>query len=464
MRRIQTQYLKEWYLKNNRKPLMVRGARQVGKSTLVRLFAKELNLDLIEINLEKNKLRSLEFQNEKLVVSILQEIESKFNKKIHEKTLIFFDEIQQLPELIPALRFFYEERPDLAVVCAGSLLEFVLEEHEFSMPVGRIEFLYLGPMKFSEFLMNGEKEELFNQVQNKFPKITSSHYEQLTEQLKKYFFIGGMPEAIKNYYETHSPKAVRDVHHSIIATYKNDFTKYTKNKELPRIEEVFEALPNNFGKKIKYTEISAALDSRKIKRSLHLLALAHLIQICYHSNSSGIPISSQKDINVFKLYFLDIGLLHYMFGLGWSDINNLDNKSLLTQGVSAEQFIAQHLAYRNGPQEAPELYYWLRDKNAANAEVDFIISKGRSIIPIEIKSGKSGSIKSLIQFMGEKKYLEAYRFDLRDRAAFGENFIEDIKIKIADTENKFTEFKLINSHLGLIECLDSNIHRDDGRF
>jgi predicted AAA+ superfamily ATPase len=362
------------------------------------------------------------------------------------------------------IRYFFEQRPELAVICAGSLLEFILEDHDFSMPVGRIEFLHLGPMKFSEFLMNGNKSELLGQVTENFQNLKSFHYEQLTDQIKKYFFVGGMPEAVQTYFNTHSPISVRDVHHSIISTYKNDFSKYSNKKDLPRIEEIFEALPINLGKKIKYTQFSMELDARKIKKSLHLLGLARLIHFCYHSNSSGIPLSSQKDPNVFKLYFLDVGLMHYLLGLHWKDLNEYDDKSLLTQGLAAEQFVAQHLAYRRGPQDEPELYYWLRDKNAANAEVDFVISKGHSIFPIEVKSGQSGSIKSLIQFIIEKKYLSAYRLDLRDRSMNTKNISEKISINSPNAQDGKIYFELQNLHLGMIEILDNKSASSDDFF
>lgn len=454
MRRNEVDFLKKWYQKANRKPLMIRGARQVGKSTLVHLFAKEHHLDLMEINLEVHRLKFLNEYSEKPIESLIQEVESILNKKINQNTLIFFDEIQQLPTLIPLLRYFFEQRPELAVVCAGSLLEFVLEDHSFSMPVGRIEFLHLGPMKFSEFLMNGDKKELLNQINEVYPKLKSFHYDQLSDQLKKYFFIGGMPEAIKVYYSTHSPSSVRDVHHSIVSTYKNDFSKYTGKKDIPRVEEIFEVLPKNLGKKIKYTHFSTELDARKIKKSLQLLRLARLIHFCYHTNSSGIPLNSQKDPNVFKLYFLDIGLMHTLLGLHWRDISNYNDKSLLTQGLSAEQFVAQHLVYRRGPQAEPELYYWLRDKNAANAEVDFIISQGHSIYPIEVKSGQSGSIKSLIQFMIEKKYPTAYRLDLCDRSLEPKKILEHMSVSIPGAQNEKINFELKNMHLGMIEMLN----------
>lgn len=444
MQRIELKFLEQWFQKKNRKPLIIRGARQVGKSTLVRLFAAEAGFELLEINLELHRLHALQNgQQLSSVKEVNQEIESLFNKKIHDKTLIFFDEIQQSPILISLLRYYYEEYPHLAVIAAGSLLEFVLEDHNFSMPVGRVEFLHLGPMKFSEFLLNSGKSELVQQVDKVFPYLKSHHFYQINEEWKRYLFVGGMPEAVKSYSLHQSPKLVRDIQRSIIQTYKSDFSKYASKKQLPRLETIFEALPQHLGRKIKYSAISSEFDSRKIKEAIQLLRLARIIHCCYHTNANGLPLSAQKDIHVYKIYFLDVGLLHYMQGLSWRDLKSYSDENLLTKGLSAEQFVAQHLAYSRGPQEEPELYYWLRDKTSEKAEVDFVFSREGSILPIEVKSGKSGKLKSLKQFISEKNISEAYRFDLRDRSQESPTSIEEKKV-----------FLLHNWMLPLIEKLD----------
>lgn len=455
MKRHELLYLKKWYDKKNRKPLIIRGARQVGKSTLVRHFAKEMKLDLIEINLELVRLKSLNLLSSSIIFEINQEIESLKNKRITENSLIFFDEIQQAPLLIPLLRYYYEEMPQLSIICAGSLLDFALEDHTFSMPVGRIEFMHLGPLKFSEFLESRkESQQLIDQVNEAFPILKKYQYDQLLKLFKVYLYVGGMPEAIKVYNETHSPNLVRDVHRSIIQTYKNDFAKYSSKKQLPRIEYIFDLLPQHIGKKVQYSKITQEYDARKIKQILNLFKLAKLIHFCYHTNASGLPLSSQKDFNTFKIYFLDIGLLHYMQGLNWREINDYSEISLLTKGLSAEQFAAQHLAYINGCQEEPELFYWLRDKTSGKAELDFLISQSNKIIPIEIKSGKTGTLKSLFHFVNEKKISEAYRFDLKDRSHEKETI-----------EKSFENFLMHNWPLPLIEHLNKmNISQNEETF
>ncbi len=436
--------LKQWYQKKNRKPLIIRGARQVGKSTLVKLFAKELSLELIEINLELIKLKSLREIGESTVQELNQELESLKNIRITEKSLIFFDEIQQAPQLIALLRYYFEMMPHLSVIAAGSLLDFVLEEATFSMPVGRVEFLHLGPLKFLEFVASNEENKvLMEQIESSFPFIKSHHYQQLEKLFRIYLFVGGMPEAVKVYNETHSPKQVRDVHRSIIQTYKNDFAKYSNKNQLPRLEIIFDLLPQHFGRKIQYSQITPEYDARKIKQVLHLFKLAKIIHFCYHTNASGIPLAAQRDPNTFKLYFLDVGLLHYVQGLQWNSIKEYSDKSIITKGLSAEQFAAQHLAYYRGEEEEPELFYWLRDKTSGKAELDFLINKDHDILPIEIKSGKTGTLKSLFQFVSENQCNEAFRFDLKDR---GQE--QDL------IERKIDRLHLHNWPLPLIEYLN----------
>lgn len=431
-----------WYSRKNRKPLVLRGARQVGKSTLVRLFAKELGLQLIEVNLEKYRIKNI--GDEIVIESIVDEIESKFDCKLGSSTLLFLDEIQQQPILLSALRYFFEDRFDIPVVAAGSLLEFTLEKAEFSMPVGRIEFFHLGPMTFFEFLMALGKDVLLMQLNKSDGHLNKSQFSQLTELLQKYFFIGGMPEAIRTYIETNSMKEVRHVHSSIMQTYKNDFGKYASRSELKRLDILFERLPSFFGKKVKYSAINPDEETRNVKKSLELFRKARILHFCRHTNGSGLPLLSQVDEMIYKLYFLDIGLLNYALEINWTELGQFDDTAILTKGLIAEQFIAQHLAYRKGVYEEPTLFYWLRDKKLANAEVDFVIEENGKVLPLEVKAGATGRLRSLIQFAQDKHIEKAIRLDLKYRDLRG---VEE-EVVFADTK-----FTLVNFHLGLVELL-----------
>lgn len=446
-------YLDSWLERKNRKPLIIRGARQVGKSTLVRLFSQSKRLSLIEVNLEVIGLRSLE--SEKPVVDdVLAEIEAKLQVDLSKKSILFFDEIQQQPKLLPLLRYFYENHPQIPVICAGSLLEFTLESHKFSMPVGRIEYFHLSPMTFFEFLKALKLDKFLDKILASQAALKPHEYELLTKNLLLYFFVGGMPEAVKIYAETKDLKEVRNVHRSIVQTYRDDFSKYSTSSQLPRVEEIFQRLPQIMGKKVKYTEISQDYQSRDIKKVLWLLKQARLLHYCYHTNAAALPLSAQTDQSVFKIYFLDVGLFNYMTGSSWDSIRQMKDAELITKGVIAEQFAAQHLAYSEKGLEEPSLFYWLRDKKTENAEVDFVISHAGKITPIEIKSGQSGRLKSLVQFVEKNRTSEAFRFDLKDRSQDQNDVTEKVSHLVKSERHvKDIKFILHNWHLGLIECL-----------
>ena len=453
MQRNAISHLKAWLKQSHRKPLVIRGARQVGKSTLVRIFAEEAGLELIELNVEKIRLRTLH-QEQPNIADIISEIESLKNLTLSSNTLIFFDEIQQQPKLFPLLRYFYEDYPKIPVIAAGSLLEFLLEKHEFSMPVGRIEYFHLSPMTFFEFLTALGKTQLIKQVRETAPFVKNHLFDQLTEWLKIYFFVGGMPEAVKVFVESKNPRDVRRIQRSIIQTYKDDFLKYSSKAVLPKLDQIFERLPQIIGKKVKYSEISREYQAREIRNALRLLQQARILTFCYHTNASGLPLKAQQDISVFKMYFLDIGLMNYMQEVSWESIQEYTDDSLITKGTIAEQFAAQHLAYISNGIEEPGLFYWLRDKKNENAEIDFIVSLENKIMPIEIKAGRSGKLKSLVQFVEQKKTKEAYRFDLKDRTESELSINEKVSYKLTSPAgNKNIQFKLHNVHLALIELI-----------
>lgn len=232
------------------------------------------------------------------------------------------------------------------------------------------------------------------------------------------------------------------------------WVNFSTSSQLPRIEEIFQKLPQIIGKKVKYTEISTDFQSRDIRKVLWLLKQARILHFCYHTNASALPLSAQSDQSVFKLYFLDVGLFNYMTGVTWDSIRNLKDSELITKGTIAEQFAAQHLAYLDKGLEEPSLFYWLRDKKTENAEVDFVISRLEKIIPLEVKSGQSGRLKSLVQFVEKNKTAEAFRFDLKDRSQERGDVTEKVSHLIKSERHiKDVKFVLHNWHLGLIECL-----------
>lgn len=412
MRRKAEDYIKEWIHSYHRKPLIIRGARQVGKSTLVRNFAARNNFDLVEINLEKTKSDFWESNNTSL---IMREIEVITEKNISPNSLLFIDEIQAIPAAISALRYFYEENPELPVIAAGSLLEFTLGSSEYSMPVGRVQYYHLGPMTFMEVLEARNKsvlEQWLIKMQGVEAKqeIPSSAFSTLLSYYIEFLFVGGMPEAVAAFLETNSFNTVSQIHRSIIQTFRDDFGKYGK-LNTSRIEEVFNYIPLHVGEKVKYSNISNTDQARDIREALECLIKARIIIAAYHSSCSGIPLEAGKNSRVYKCFFLDVGLTGHCAGITWNDLN-IKESDILIKGNLGEQFVAQHLQYYQGGYDPPELYYWLREGKSRNAEVDFVIVKDSKIVPIEVKSGKTGTMRSLHQFMARQSCSKAVRLDL----------------------------------------------------
>ncbi len=403
------EYLNKWWHRKDRTPLIIRGARQVGKSTLVKIFSQNNNIDLVEINLEQIKLKSTQ-QEEIKIDEILLEIEVVKQIKINKDTLLFFDEIQESPALLKSLRYFYEERPELSVIAAGSLLEFLLNDNEYSFPVGRVDFLNLYPMTFSEFLLALNERSLAEAIINGIYK--DFLHDRILHFYNVYNWLGGMPQAIKTYHETKSPVEVEGVLARILTSFKLDFSKYRKRFNTERAGRIFDSLPLVLGKKIIYQQLDRESKTRDIKDAVELMIQARIIIPCYHSNASGIPVSASRDISVFKLYFLDIGLYHHSLGLSYKHFMQDKNYHLITKGFSAEQFIAQHLVDQGYFNKDHYLLYWLRDKKIQNAEIDFLIQVEDQIVPIEVKSGESRQLKSLEVFYKEKTNTTGIKYSM----------------------------------------------------
>ncbi len=456
MQRQQLQFLSTWLKNKNRKPLIIRGARQVGKSTLVELFAKQHQLSLRNVNLERHPELSSIFSG-KAPEHILQQIEFLPNMgSMGKDILLFLDEIQAVPEAIPALRYFYEDMPELPVVCAGSLLEFALRDHSFSMPVGRIQYLHMGPMTFSEFLLALNEELLKNFIDNYEPgqEIGDIVHQRLLHLLRSYYSIGGMPEAVAVFAESHSYKDVSEVHNSIIETYRDDFPKYAGSRNQNRMLNVFNFAARNVGVKIKYSNISAQDQSVTIKKDIDLLTMARIVGKVVHSHCSGLPLQADLEENIYKLLFLDVGLMNSICGLDWRSISQMDDIKLINQGAIAEQFIGQHLQAMLADKPNRELNYWLREGRSANAELDFVIGLRGKIIPIEVKSGATGTLKSLHQFMGMKQAPLAIRFDTQLPA------VHQIDTAInMNKQRQQVKYTLISLPLYLVERLDAIVGR-----
>ncbi len=400
MRRLIESTLKEWATLVSRSPLLIRGARQVGKSYVIKQFAENNFTSLVTINFDlqpeyKDCFRTLQpIEINNMITVISKQL------IIPGKTLLFFDEIQECPNAIMALRYYKELMPELHVIAAGSLLEFVIKDESFSMPVGRVHSLYLKPMTFKEFLMANGYTELLEQLANStidtvFNPVVTGLLEKL---LHIYFITGGMPEVIQSYLQTEDFSQTKIIQLSLLNTYRNDFGKYASFARHKYLQRVFEKAPGLIAEHFKYSQIASDMQARDLKAAIETLQYAGLLYQVYASKASGLPLNALINHKKYKLLFLDIGLVKASSNL---DIELMLNKDLMlvNKGNLAEQFVGQELLALTRPYNSGELCYWERDVKGSSAEVDYVINIGDQIIPIEVKSGKTGTLKSLNYFL-----------------------------------------------------------------
>jgi len=412
MQRTALKYLLEWQSNPRRKPLVIRGARQVGKSYLVNMLAEQAFTDITIVDFEFDATLA-ELFTSKDPTTIIQQLELKLARSIVPgKTLLFLDEIQASPEAFASLRYFYEKMPELHVIAAGSLLEFALKDHTFSMPVGRIEYLYLSPMSFEEYLAT-TNHQLLNFLQNfqigdDLPNIV---HNECLKLMREYFVLGGMPETLKAWLDTRSFLECEKVQQSILTTYRDDFSKYGKNVNIKRIQTVYNQLPFIIGKKMVYSQIDRHEKSRDLKASVELLKLAKVIYNVHHTSANGIPLRAEASEKAYKPLLLDIGLLCQACGLNLLDFNRYDDILLVNSGALCEQFVGQQLLANMPLFKEPELFYWMRENPQSAAEVDFVIAQRNQVIPVEVKAGKTGSLKSMHRFLYEKERKISVRFN-----------------------------------------------------
>jgi len=442
MKRSSEEYLSKWHVRTHRKPLVIRGARQTGKSTLVRNFAQARGLTLHEINLEKYSHLDPLFQRLDVPL-LLRELELIIGKGPLTGThcLLFLDEIQATPHALQALRYLYEEMPALAVIAAGSLLEFALADAHFSMPVGRVEYLYLGPLTFEEFLLAQGEEKFLNYLSEYSIQGHPSPFahDRLLDILRDYVLVGGMPEAVAHFIERKDFREASDVHRSILDTFRDDFGKYATRTELTLLRRIFEYAPQAVGKKVVYSHIDPTQQAREIRAAVDLLAQASVIHRIHHSDGVGVPLGATADDRTFKPLFLDIGLLNTSCGVSSLRIEDLRKYAFVNEGAIAEQCVGQHLLYPPEPSARPALHYWLRDGKQNNAEVDYLIAAGPHVIPVEVKAGAGGSLRSLHQFVAARNANPAIRFDVNPPS------IQEINHTITvGAEKKLVQYALLS--------------------
>lgn len=389
--------LERWVEDKNRKPLLVRGPRQVGKTYIIEKFGKKNFRRMIKVNFEREPMfcEVFESMDPNKIISALELIT---NIKVGgSDTLIFLDEIQECPKAIMALRYFKEERQEVPVIGAGSLLEFTLNDENFKVPVGRVQYLYMSPITFDEFLIASGHSNLYEYLGEfhfHYP-IEEVIHQKLLRLVREYMILGGMPEVLKDYFERGNLKYCQHIQTDLLATYRSDFGKFAKKSQHKYLQALFEKAPGLIAQWFKYVKVDPDIPSRELKAALHMLCDAGIVQIIHATAASGLPLASTMNAKKFKLLFLDVGLVQRSLHL---DIEMLIEKDLLliNRGALAEQFVGQQLLGMMNKQQKPELYFWVRENPRSCAEVDFVMNIGSQIIPIEVKAGATGRLKSLL--------------------------------------------------------------------
>ncbi len=391
MKRQITSKLILWKESSGRKPLIIRGARQTGKSFTITEFGNNYFEGTIHVlNFEKRMDWHSIFELNLDVKRIMGELEILSGKKIIPgRDLLFFDEIQECPNAIASLRYFYEQIPELHVIAAGSLLEFALGNIPF--PVGRVQLMNMYPMNFNEFLVATGNEPAAKLISDFPTEVSESVHNMLTGELKKYFFVGGMPECVNKYVETGSFNEVFEIQSDLLATFRQDFLKYSPRTDVGCLNAVLNSVPQKIGQQIKYSGLAQGYSNPTIKKAFELLETARIFRKVKAASPAGLPLGASASDKKFKALLLDVGLLGSFYGVSRSQEYSKTDILSVFQGALAEQFIGQEILSATGN----DLFYWSREAKSSNAETDYLIEKQGKIVPVEVKSGKGGSLKSL---------------------------------------------------------------------
>ena len=410
-------YLLEWSQRSSHKPLLLRGARQVGKSTAVRHLSQKFK-SFVEVNFERQPSYKQLFQGDIDVKRIVPQIAAIAGKPIEPgSTLLFLDEIQACPEAIMSLRFFKEDMPELHVIAAGSLLEFALEELP-TFGVGRIHSMFMFPMTFDEFLLaNGENLliEARNQATSSAP-LPAPLYEKLVGLLRTFILVGGMPEAVSKWVETHDYLACQEVQDDIVVTYEDDFPKYKKRVDPMLLRLTMRSAAVQATKKFVYSAVGGSYSTSEVKKALEMLILAGILIPVTHTSANGVPLGSEADYSYRKMLLLDTGLMLRLLNMTTGDVSELitqiltsDVSELANKGPMAEMVAGLEMLHYKTPNIRHDLFYWLRMAKNSSAEIDYLVTYKQQVVPIEVKAGVQGGMKSLWLFMNEKHLDNALR-------------------------------------------------------
>lgn len=416
MYRIAIEKLYKWKNSKRRKPLIIEGARQVGKTWLMKEFGKQAYADTVYINFDSNSRMADLFSADLDIDRLIMGLELYAGRKINpENTLLIFDEVQEVPRALASLKYFYENAPQYHIVCAGSLLGIALHQGT-SFPVGKVDFLKLYPLSFSEFLMATGNERFAELLKKQDYEMITSFKQTYIDALKHYYFVGGMPEAVQSFAESKDFNEVRAIQKRILAAYEQDFSKHAPNEIVPKIRMLWNSIPSQLArenKKFIYGLVREGGRAREYETAIMWLSDCGLVHKVSRVNAAGIPLKAYEDLKAFKLFIVDVGLLGCMTGLRQRTLLDGDDLFVEFKGALTEQYVCQQLK----TVEDLGIYYYTNDRGSC--EIDFVVDTGEQIVPIEVKAETNLRAKSL------KTYRERFEPELSVRTSMADYKKED---------------------------------------
>lgn len=416
MYRMAIKQLQKWKAKKQRKPLIIRGARQVGKTWLMKKFGASEYSSTVYVNFDNNERMKTLFEGSLEVERLITGLELYAGHKIDPgNTLLIFDEVQEVPKALSSLKYFNEEAPQYQIVCAGSLLGVALHQGT-SFPVGKVEFLDLYPLSFFEFLMAMDKERYVALLRKGDFDMAITFKQDYIDLLKHYYYVGGMPEAVQAFSDNRDFNEVREIQRRILEAYEQDFSKHAPNEAVPRIRMLWNSIPAQLAKenrKFIYGLIKEGARAKEYELAMLWLTDCGLVQKVHRVTVPSLPLKAYEDLKAFKLFLVDVGLLSCLVGLRQDVL--LDGNELFKEfkGALTEQYVLQQLKTIKGL----NIYYWTADRGTA--EVDFLLDNGSDVIPVEVKAEVNLQAKSL------KVYREKFQPKLSIRASMADYKKED---------------------------------------
>lgn len=421
MYRVAIEELYKWKESKRRKPLIIKGARQVGKTWLMKEFGSKAYVNTVYINFDSNSQMAELFESDLNIDRLIMGLELYAGRKINpENTLLIFDEVQEVPKALSALKYFYEDAPQYHIVCAGSLLGIALHGGT-SFPVGKVDFLTLYPLSFKEFLMATMGERFAELLDKQDYQMITSFKQTFVDALKQYYFVGGMPEAVQSFVEEKDFNEVRKIQKRIVAAYEQDFSKHAPLEIVPKIRMVWNSIPSQLAKEHKkfvYGLVREGGRAKEYEAAIMWLCDCGLVHKISRINAAGVPLKAYEDLKAFKLFVVDVGLLGCMTGLHQRTLLDGNDLFIEFKGALTEQYVCQQLKTVGDF----GIYYYTNDRNAC--EVDFVIDMGERIVPVEVKAEVNLKAKSL------KTYCEKYHPEFAVRTSMADYKKEDWLINL----------------------------------